>query len=136
MAAVFVSIPDCCRLQHRLLSGAGRVVLYPSTRPSWHTMPNVWDLRPGAPLFQQRAAGPGSMQLVDTPGGTLECYEHQLYVALPGPGAFYHEIILIEDLPHALHCDLKDGTDLHLNVESRETMLRVKVRCPHSVDCA
>jgi hypothetical protein len=79
-------------------------------------------------MFQQRVAGPDCVEMVKTPAGLLECYVHELYAALPAAGVYHHEVILIEDLPRAICCDLRDSSDLNLTLESREVMLRVQVR--------
>jgi hypothetical protein len=79
-------------------------------------------------MFQQRVAAPDCIQKVETPAGLLDCYVHQLYAALPAAGVYYHEVVLIEDLPSAICCKLRDISDLHFKLESREVMLRVQVR--------
>ena len=52
---------------------------------------------------------------------------HRLAVALPKPGEYVHEIIVMKELPGAISCMLPDKSTLGLNLEDRFLAIRVKV---------
>jgi hypothetical protein len=63
----------------------------------------------------------------DTVIFSLSFRVHRLVVALPEPGEYMHEVILMKQLPGALTCMLPDKTKLSLNLQDQFLALRVKV---------
>lgn len=57
-----------------------------------------------------------------------QCRVHRLAVALPKPGEYVHDVIVMKELPRAISCTLPDRSKLELNLEDRFLAIRVKVQ--------